>query len=92
MDSNTEPPQVDANDLTNKLHSQLLLKHTGLHKIIIYKKKTTILVSVFIKKNRIKLQKAVPYLRIRNYIQNYYLKDSRLPRPLNGAATSSRHR
>ena len=38
MDSNTEPPQVDANDLTNKLHSQLLLKHTGLHKIIIYKK------------------------------------------------------
>ena len=50
MDSNTEPPQVDANDLTNKLHSQLLLKHTGLHKIIIYKKKTTILVSVFIKK------------------------------------------
>ena len=36
MDSNTEPPQVDANDLTNKL---LLLKHTGLHKIIINKKK-----------------------------------------------------
>ena len=39
VDSNTEPPQVDANDLTNKLHSQLLLKHTGLHKIIINKKK-----------------------------------------------------
>ena len=91
MDSNTEPPQVDANDLTNKLHSQLLLKHTGLHKIIIYKKNYNSRVR-FYKKNRIKLQKTVPYLRIRNYIQNYYLKDSRLPRPLNGAATSSRHR
>ena len=73
MDSNTEPPQVDANDLTNKLHSQLLLKHTGLHKIIINKKK---------KQSHI-CGSAIIY-------KNYYLKDSRLPRPLNGAATSSR--
>ena len=38
VDSNTEPPQVDANDLSTRLYSQIFFqKHICLHKIIFKK-------------------------------------------------------
>ena len=56
--------------------------------LLFYKKNYNSRVGFFLyKKKRIQLQKAVQYLRIRNYIQDYYLKDGRLSRPLHGPAT-----
>ena len=68
----------------NSLHTKM---KNFTSKTLLFYKKTTILVSVFFIKKRIQLQKAVQYLRIRNYIQDYYLKDGRLSRPLHGPAT-----